>query len=145
MPDNTMERFDFMLGDWDLECRVPAGMGKGKGRIRRGLNDRIVIFDYTFGSTGSAHAVFAWDRSREELRFRWFEDSGAMEDATCRFIDCDTLFLAWDSGLVQTFQKAADGGMALRMGKPDASGLPGEMLEVIFHRSADPWPDSTFR
>ena len=46
---------------------------------------------------------------------------------------------------MQTFQKTEGGWMILKMGKPDALGLPGEMLEVIFRRSSDPWSDSTFQ
>jgi hypothetical protein len=46
-----MEKFDFLLGNWNREYRVPksafseADTGSGTGTFKRALDDRYVYFD----------------------------------------------------------------------------------------------------
>ena len=52
-----MEKFDFLLGNWNLESRVPksefseAATGTGTGTIKRALDDKYVYFDYASSPT----------------------------------------------------------------------------------------------
>jgi len=51
--EDPMEKFDFFLGSWDMEYRVPestlseVGTGTGTGTFKRILDDKYVIFDYS--------------------------------------------------------------------------------------------------
>ena len=110
-----MKKFEFLLGDWDLEYNVPESgfskksSGSGVGSIKRALNDKYVYFDYlatlTIGS-GAAHAIFAWDEKSRIYRYWWFENSGNFLTATCNFIGDDILFLNWhETLLIQSFTK----------------------------------------
>lgn len=44
--ENMMEKFDFLIGSWNLEYKVPksvfseAATGTGTGTFKRALNDR---------------------------------------------------------------------------------------------------------
>jgi hypothetical protein len=67
---NMMEKFDFLLGNWNLEYRVPksafseAATGIGTGRFKRALENKYVFFDYSSTineQTGQAHGIFARD------------------------------------------------------------------------------------
>lgn len=141
---DMLERFNFLLGDWDLEYRVPKtafsepATGKGMGTFQRALNDQYVYFDYSAKvSTGetAAHAIFAWDNKSKIYRYWWFEDSGAFLTATCNFIDDEILFINWHHTLlIQTFSKISTDKVLLRMEHPVAQGRFEVVLEVIFRR-----------
>jgi len=53
-----MEKFDFLIGDWNLEYRVPksgfseAATGSGSGTLKRALDDKYVYFDYSSSVNG---------------------------------------------------------------------------------------------
>lgn len=141
---NLMEKFDFLLGTWELEYRVPksvfsdAATGSGNGVFKRALNDKYVYFDYsaelTTGTT-AAHGIFTWDEKSKIYRYWWFEDSGAFLTATCNFIDDETLFMNWhDTSLIQTFSKISANKVMLRMEHPVAQGKYESILEVVFMR-----------
>lgn len=140
-----MEKFDFLLGDWNLEYRVPksafseAMTGNGTGTFQRALNDRYVYLDYSAsfstGDKAQAHAIFAWDEKAKIYRYWWFEDSGNFLTATCNFINQETLFLNWhDTLLIQTFSKTGPNEVILKMENPNAAGKYEIVLEVIFTR-----------
>lgn len=141
---DMMERFDFLLGSWDLESRVPKSAlseedsGTGTGTLKRALNGKFVYFDYSAFLTrgqGAAHAIFAWDGKVGIYRYWWFEDSGNFLTATCNFVNDDTLFLNWhDTLLIQSFTKVGPNKVILRMEHPTSEGEYGLVLEVIFTR-----------
>jgi hypothetical protein len=88
---HRMKKFDFLIGEWVLEYRVPtsafseAATGTGIGTFRRALNDKFVYLDYScYLSTGEgeAHGIFAWDAKMEVYRYWWFESSGSVLTAT---------------------------------------------------------------
>lgn len=145
--DADMEKFDFLLGDWRLEYRVPqsafsaAMTGSGSGTCKRALNDKYVYLDYaaTFssGDQCQAHGIFAWDDKLKLYRYWWFEDSGAFMAATCNFINEETLFMNWhDSLLIQTFTKKGPDKVILRMENPNSAGKYEVLLEVILTRKS---------
>jgi hypothetical protein len=142
-----MQKFDFLLGDWNLEYRIPkssvshADTGSGHGTFKKALDDKYVLFDYecTLSSAprqkAKAHAVFAWDQKAEIYRFWWFENSGAFRQATCSFTNNDTLLLNWhDTLLTQTFTKESTGRVILTMQQPVAADKFELIMEVIFTR-----------
>ena len=141
---NKMEKFDFLLGNWDLEYKIPksafseAATGSGSGTIKRTLGNKYVCFDYAATLTtgnAAAHAIFAWDEKAKVYRFWWFEDSGNFSTATCNFVNDETLFLNWhDTLLIQTFRKVDADKMILRMENPDSEGKYELIMEVIFTR-----------
>ena len=141
---NPMEKFAFLLGDWNLEYKVPnsafsqAATGTGTGTMKRALDDKYVVFDYSASLTigqGAAHAIFAWDEKANVYRYWWFENSGSYLMATCNFVNDETLFLNWhDTLLIQTFRKTGPDKMILRMENPDSEGKYELILEVIFTR-----------
>ena len=143
---NKMEKFEFLIGDWDLDYSLPenefnkkAGTGKGSGTIRRILGNRYVCFDYscllTTGADVQAQGIFAWDDKANIYRYRWFESSGSFSKASCRFIDDDTLFLNWhDSLLIQTFRKDGADRVMLSMKHPDSHGEYQAVLSVRFDK-----------
>ena len=140
-----MEKFEFLIGDWNLEYHVPksafseAMTGSGHGTFKRALADKVVLFDYEASlpaGKGGAHGIFARDEKAKIYRYWWFESSGSFMAATCDFINEKTLFLNWhDSLLIQTFQKTEDGKVVLRMENPNAEGMFELILEVIFTRA----------
>jgi uncharacterized protein YutD len=156
--ENVMDKFDFLLGDWSLEYRVPksafseAATGSGTGTFKRALDDKYVFFDYSCTLSSAldkivkAHAIFAWDEKAKVYRYWWFESSGSFQNATCNFVNDDTLFLNWhDTLFIQTFRKASRNKVILRMEHPTsdpatpedtpaARGKYGLVLEVIFTR-----------
>jgi hypothetical protein len=139
-----MEKFEFLLGDWNLEYRIPrshlyeAATGTGTGTFKRALDDKYVYFDYSSTineQQGQAHAIFAWDEKAKVYRFWWFESSGNFQTATCDFVNDDTLFLNWhDTLLIQTFEKSGPDKVVLKMLNPDPRGEYELILEVIFTR-----------
>jgi hypothetical protein len=142
---NMMEQFDFLLGNWNLESKIPkskhseAMTGTGSGTLSRKLSEKYVIFDYSafIGEEleEQAHAVFAWDSKIKNYRFWWFECSGNFMTATCNFINNETLLLNWhNSLLIQTFQKIESDKVILKMEEPNAEGKYIPILEVIFTR-----------
>ena len=141
---NPMDKFNFLLGSWKLEYKVPksqfseADTGTGEGEFKPILNDRYVTFDYNSKLTqgeGAAHGVFAWDEKSKIYRYWWFEDSGSFDEATCNFINENTLCLNWhNSILVQTFKKMEDGKVVLQMSYPSDKNGYEMVLEVIFSK-----------
>ncbi|MCJ7579278.1 MAG: hypothetical protein MUP98_01950 [Candidatus Aminicenantes bacterium] len=143
-----MEKFNFLLGNWDMEYHVPKSVfseavsGTGTGTFKRALDDKYVYFDYSSlinKKKGQAHAIFFWDEKAKIIRFFWFESSGNFSTATCEFINENILFLNWhDTLLRQTFRKINSNKVILRMENPDSNGNYKLVLEVIFTRSLFP-------
>jgi hypothetical protein len=141
---NKMDRFEFLIGEWNLVYNIPkslfgeASKGTGKGKFERALDDKYVYFDYEScinDQEGQAHAIFAWDDKSKIYRFWWFESSGNFSQATCDFINNDILLLNWhDSLLIQTFSNISPNNVILRMEKPISNGRYELILEVIFKR-----------
>jgi hypothetical protein len=136
-----MKKFEFLLGHWNLEYRIPksafseAGSDRGSGTIQRALNSKYVYFDYATSSGGEAHGIFAWDEQAKIYRYWWFENTGHFMTATCSFINDKTLFLNWhDTLIIQTFTKQGPDKVVLRMEHPTAQGESELILEVIFTR-----------
>jgi hypothetical protein len=140
-----MEKFDFLLGNWILEYKVPKSMfseaakGNGTGTFKRVLGDKYVCFDYSAsfstGISAQSHAIFAWDEKAKIYRYWWFEDSGNFLTATCNFINDDILFLNWHETLfIQTFTKDGPNKVILRMENPNSEGKYELVLEVILTR-----------
>ena len=127
-----MEKFDFLLGNWNLEYRVPksrfseAATGSGTGTFKRALDEKYVYFDYSASLTtgkGAAHGIFAWDEKAKVYRYWWFESSGNFLEATCNFVNDAILFLNWhDTVILQTFTKIDTNKVKLRMEHPVAQG-----------------------
>ncbi len=139
-----MNKFNFLLGNWDMEYQIfksplsDAVTGTGRGIFRKILEDQYVSFDYSTlidGKKGQAHAIFVWDKKAELYRFWWFESSGSFMQATCQFVNDETLFLNWhDSLLIQTFQKIGPKKVILRMENPNSEGKYELIMEVLFTR-----------
>jgi len=139
-----MEKFEFLLGDWHLEYRIPksqfheAARGVGEGNFKRILDNKYVTFDYSSevsGQKGQAHAIFAWDDKTKNYRYWWFESSGNFLTATCNFMNEKTLLLNWhDTLLLQTFTRVDANKVRLEMSNPDSLGEYEVILEVIFTR-----------
>ena len=110
---DKMEKFEFLIGDWDLDYSFPKSeFSKEAG-------------------TG----IFAWDNKANIYRYWWFESSGSFSEASCRFIDDDTLFLNWHDGLlIQTFRKDGADRVMLSMEHPDSNGEYQAVLSVRFDR-----------
>jgi hypothetical protein len=142
--EGPMEKFEFLLGDWDLEYRIPkssmseADTGTGSGTFKRFLDDKYVTFDYSCSLTtgqGQAHAIFVWDHKAKLYRFWWFENSGNFAQATCNFLSDKALFLNWhDSLLAQSFRAVDPDKIILRMEQPTLEGEYELVMEVIFIR-----------
>ena len=141
-----MEKFEFLLGTWRMEYRIPpsefsaAMTGSGTGTFRRVLDDKYVYFDYSAsfstGEKAAAHGIFAWDEKSKIHRYWWFENSGSFDAATCRFLDDGLVFMNWHGSLLsQTFRKTGRDALALRMFSPASGGKQKTVMEVIFTRS----------
>ena len=142
--ENAMEKFEFLLGDWDMEYRIPktsmseADTGTGSGIFKRFLDDKYVTFDYScsFASgQGQAHAIFVWDDKAKLYRYWWFENSGNFDQATCNFLSDKALFLNWHGSLlVQSFRAVDPNKIILRMEQPTLEGGYELVMEVTFTR-----------
>lgn len=141
---NNMEKFDFLLGDWKLQYNIPkspfheADTGSGTGTFKRTLDDKYVCFDYVCSLASApekivkAHGIFAWDEKAKIYRYWWFENSGNFLEATCNFINDETLFFNWhDTLLSQTFKKSSPNKVVLKMEHPNSEGKYEPILEVI--------------
>lgn len=101
MNQEHLDKFGFLLGDWDMESRIPksrfseAGTDTGTGSFKKILNDKYVQFEYSSESGGAAKGIFAWDGKMELYRYWWFENSGNFSSATCNFIDEGILAMNW--------------------------------------------------
>ena len=136
-----IEKLDFLLGNWQLEYRVPkssfskADTGTGSGVFQRALNDRYVTFDYECslsGGDGAAHGIFARDEKLNNLRYWWFEDSGHFQEAACQILEDGTLFMHWQQTMLkQTFRKEGE-QVVLKMYTPLSETEDELILEVIF-------------
>ena len=141
MDSNAMNKFEFLLGSWNLEYRIPksifseAGSDTGIGSFKRALNDKYVFFEYSTKSGGEAKGIFAWDDKIKVYRFWWFENSGNYSAATCNFINDEVIAMNWhDSILVQTFVKDGPDKVILKMEYPSKKGGHDIVLEVLFTR-----------
>jgi hypothetical protein len=141
MSSDKLEKFDFLLGNWNLEYRIPksifseAGSDSGTGSFKKALNGKYVFFNYSTKSGGEAHGIFAWDDKIKLYRYWWFENSGSFMTATCEFVNDETLNMNWhDSVLVQTFTKDNPDQVTLKMKYPGPEGDYETVLEVIFTR-----------
>ena len=139
-----MEKFNFLLGSWDMESNIPkssfseAATGTGTGTFKRALDDKYIYFDYSSlmsDEKGEAHAIFAWDEKIKAYRFWWFENSGNFSQATCNFVNDNLLFMNWhDTLLKQTFEKISSEKVILKMENPNSEGEYEVIMEVIFTR-----------
>ena len=144
MAEDPMKKFEFLLGDWNLEYRVPkssfseAMTGTGTGTFKRALKDKYVFFNYCGSNAkdeGGAHGIFVWDGKAKFYRYWWFEDSGSFEEAVCSFVDENTLFMDWQNTLLtQTFTKAGPDKVILRMKQALGEDKSELLLEVILTR-----------
>lgn len=143
---NPMDKFNFLLGTWKLEYKVPKSQfsdedtGVGEGEFKRILNDKYVTFDYKAklsAGEGAAHGIFAWDEKSKIYRYWWFEDSGEFNKATCNFINEHTLCLNWDNSiLVQTFNKIENEKVLLEMRYPANKNDYKIVLEVVLTKKS---------
>ena len=132
---NPMDKFDFLIGTWHME--YTSHKGSGTGTFKWALDDKYVFFDYSVssptGETGAAHGIFAWDQKFKIYRYWWYENSGSFLQATCNFINEETLLMHWgDTLLIQTFQKMGPDKVELKMKQPNAKGEYDPILEVMF-------------
>ena len=136
---NEMGKFNFLLGNWDMEYKVPESSfskkATGTGTFKRTLDDKYVYFDYSYRLTtveSRAHAIFAWDKKAKIYRYWWFESSGNFLTATCNFVNDEILCLnLHDTLLIQTFKKEGTNRVVLRMEHPSSEGKYELILEVI--------------
>jgi hypothetical protein len=141
MDSGVMNKFEFLLGSWDLDYRIPesifsaAGTDSGTGSFKKALSDKYVFFEYSTKSGGEAHGIFAWDDNVKIYRYWWFENSGSFLTATCNFINDETLAMNWhDTLLVQTFVKEGPDRVVMKMQYPSEHGGHELVLEVIMTR-----------
>ena len=110
--------------------------GDGRGQFKSILNKRYVTFDYKARLSHenfAAHGIFTWDDKSKIYRYWWFEDSGHFMQATCHFINKNTLCFNWhNSLLVQTYQLLDDGNIKLEMRYPDNEAEYKTILKVLF-------------
>jgi hypothetical protein len=141
MNSDPMDKLRFLLGNWNLEYRIPesifspAGSDSGTGSFSRALNEKYVTFEYSTASGSEAKGIFAWDDRIKAYRYFWFENSGNFSAATCRFINDETLAMNWhDTLMVQTFVKEDKDKIVLRMNYPGKEGGYDLVMEVVFTR-----------
>jgi hypothetical protein len=139
MNSDKLEKFEFLVGDWNLEYRIPKsifsdpGTDTGEGCFKKILKDNYVSFEYSTKSGGAAKGIFAWDEKINMYRYWWFENSGSFLNATCNFVNDTTLAMNWhDTLLVQTFIKEAADRVVLKMQHPAENGGYELVLEVNF-------------
>jgi hypothetical protein len=138
MNSAPMSKFDFLIGEWNLEYRIPksafaeAGTDSGTGTFTSALNDKYVIFDYSTKSGSAAKGIFAWDEKAKIYRYWWYENSGSFLSATCNFIGDDTLAMTWlETLLMQTFTKESEERVVLKMQYPNEKGGYEPVMEVV--------------
>ena len=141
MNQNNLDKFEFLLGDWNLESRIPKsifsepGTDTGVGSFKRILKEKYVLFEYSNQSGDAAKGLFAWDDKIKLYRYWWFENSGNFSSATCNFLDEVTLAMNWHDALfVQTFVMEAPDRVVLKMHYPDIVSGYELVLEVILTR-----------
>lgn len=142
MDSDVLNKFNFLLGDWNLEYYIPKSQfsdprsDRGFGRFKKILDDKYISFEYLTESGGAAKGIFAWDDKINAFRYWWFENSGSFLAATCNFITDSILAMNWhDSLLTQTFVRDSEDKVILNMQHPvDESGYE-PVLEVIFLRA----------
>lgn len=139
MDSGILDKFDFLLGDWNLEYLIPgskfsdSGSDTGTGSFRKILSDNYVLFEYSTKSGSEAKGIFAWDNKIKAYRYWWFENSGNFLTATCNFINDSTLAMNWhDTLLVQTFVHESQDKVVLKMQHPSEKSGYELILEVIF-------------
>lgn len=140
MSQDNLEKFNFFLGEWNLEYNIPksifsesAATDKGVGSFKKILNDKYISFEYSTQSGGEAKGIFAWDDKLKMFRYWWFENSGSFQSATCNFINDGTLAMNWhDTLLVQTFVKESSDRVVLKMQYPSEKDGYDLVLEVLF-------------
>jgi hypothetical protein len=139
MHQDNLDKFEFLLGDWNLEYRIPksfmseAGTDTGIGTFKKILKEKYIQFEYSTKSGGGAKGIFAWDEKIKMHRYWWFENSGNFLSATCNFINDSILAMNWhDSILVQTFTKETSNRVVLKMQHPADKDGYDLVLEVIF-------------
>jgi hypothetical protein len=143
MSTDPMDKFEFFLGTWDLDYKIPrsifskAGTDKGTGTFMKILNDQYVLFEYSTQSGGEAKGIFAWDEKAKIYRYWWFENSGSFLSATCNFIDNNILAMNWhDTILIQSFTREGTDKVVLRMQYPTKKGEHETVLEVTMIRKS---------
>jgi len=141
MNSDVLEKFGFLLGNWNLEYRIPksnfgeARSDKGRGSFKKILSDKYILFEYSTESEGEAKGIFAWDDKIAAFRYWWFENSGSFATATCNFINDKTLAMNWHETLfVQTFVKESPDKIVLKMQYPSEHGGYDCIMEVILTR-----------
>ena len=142
--ENAMDKFEFLLGDWDMEYNIPessmskAYTGRASGTFKRFMNDKYVTFDYSdtpAEGQGKAHGIFTWDEKSKIYRYWWFENSGNFDQATCNFLGDNALFMNWNGSLfVQSFRAVDPDKVILRMEHPTPEGDYELAMEVTFTR-----------
>lgn len=139
MNQDNLDKFEFLIGDWNLEYKIPKsifsdqGTDTGVGSFKKILNDKYVLFEYSTDSGGEAKGIFAWDDKIKMFKYWWFENSGSFLSATCNFVNDVTLAMNWhDTILVQTFVKESSDRVVLKMQHPADKGEYELILEVIF-------------
>lgn len=139
MNQDNLDKFEFLIGDWNLEYKIPKsifsdqGTDTGVGSFKKILNDKYVLFEYSTNSGGEAKGIFAWDDKIKMFKYWWFENSGNFLSATCNFVNDVTLAMNWhDTILVQTFVKESSDRVVLKMQHPADKGEYELILEVIF-------------
>jgi hypothetical protein len=141
MSIDVLDKFEFLLGSWNLEYRIPKstfsnpGSDIGTGSFKKILNDKYVTFEYSTKSGSEAKGIFAWDDKLKIYRYWWFENSGNFSEATCNFINDETLAMNWhDTLMVQTFVKDGPDKVILKMQYPAVPQGYELVLEVILTR-----------
>lgn len=136
-----LNKFEFLLGDWKLDYRIPKsfmseeGTDSGVGTFKKILEGKYIEFDYSTKSGGEAKGIFAWDEQIKMYRYWWFENSGNFLSATCNFVNDSILAMNWHSSLiVQTFTKETSNKVILKMQYPSDENGYDLLLEVIFTR-----------
>lgn len=144
MKQEKLRNFEFLLGDWNLESRIPkskfseAGTDRGSGSFTRIMDDQFIQFEYGNESGVHAKGIFAWDEKIRLFRYWWFESSGSFSQATCEFINASTLAMNWhDTVLVQTFTMETPEKVVLLMQYPSEKGGYEVVLEVILTRAGN--------
>jgi hypothetical protein len=141
METNPMNKFEFLLGNWQLDYHIPkstfseAKTDKGTGSFRKALGEKYVIFEYRTESGSEAMGIFAWDQRINAYTYWWYENSGSYLQATCNFLDDKTLAMNWhDTLLVQTFVSESLERVKLTMSNPTVEGGYKALMEVILTR-----------